>query len=516
MSNYFNKLFIGDVANNHCGDVNHGKHIIQGFYTATKEFNEEFKFAIKFQYRQLDTFISPRFKGNHDYKYIKRFEETRLSTGDFIELKQIAESLGLLTVCTAFDEESVDVIVDQGFNIIKVASCSFKDWPLWEKVVETDLPIIASIAGADISDITKVVEYLDNRDKDYCLMHCIAEYPTIAKNLELNQIDFLRKNFYNLPIGYSTHEDPCNLSAIQIAIGKGAETFERHIDNYSVDYNINKYSSYPEIINAWVRSAKEAYDMCGIKDERYKILNEEKESLHGLKRGVWVKNKKKKGEILKKEDVFYAIPLIVKDHLVADDISKYKQYTLTTDLTKNQAVCHADVNVLNIRKDVLDIINNVKKMMIKSKIVIPSEIKMELSHHYGIEDFYNNGAVILTYINDDEYAKKILIMFSDQKHPFHFHKKKKETFNVIYGSMDVILKVPNGSECKSLKKGDILTIIRTENHSFYTKTGCVFEEISTKHYADDSYYEDTTIMGNKDGRKTKILFRNNWLNKKLK
>ena len=53
-------LFILEMANNHMGDVNHGLAIIRQCHEAVKEF--PFKFAIKFQYRHLDTFIHPDFR----------------------------------------------------------------------------------------------------------------------------------------------------------------------------------------------------------------------------------------------------------------------------------------------------------------------------------------------------------------------------------------------------------------------------------------------------------------------
>ena len=93
-----------------------------------------FQFAIKFQYRDLDTFIHPEYKGNHDYKFVKRFEETRLAENEFITLGSIARSHGFILACTPFDEISVDKIVKHNFDIIKIASCSFTDWSLLEKI----------------------------------------------------------------------------------------------------------------------------------------------------------------------------------------------------------------------------------------------------------------------------------------------------------------------------------------------------------------------------------------------
>lgn len=57
----FNKLFIFEMANNHMGDLKHGISIIRGVSKVCKKF--DFRFGFKLQYRDLDTFIHPDFKG---------------------------------------------------------------------------------------------------------------------------------------------------------------------------------------------------------------------------------------------------------------------------------------------------------------------------------------------------------------------------------------------------------------------------------------------------------------------
>ena len=52
-----NDLFIYDLANNHQGDVDHAKTIIQEVGRVNAEAGV--KGALKFQFRQLDTFIHP-------------------------------------------------------------------------------------------------------------------------------------------------------------------------------------------------------------------------------------------------------------------------------------------------------------------------------------------------------------------------------------------------------------------------------------------------------------------------
>jgi len=133
-------LFVFDLANNHMGNVDHGLRVIREIRRATAGF--DFDFAFKFQYRHLDTFIHPAFKDRMDIKYVKRFSETRLSNDELRRMKDAVDELGFVSVCTPFDEKSVDLIEEHGFDIIKIASCSFTDWPLLERIAQTGKPII--------------------------------------------------------------------------------------------------------------------------------------------------------------------------------------------------------------------------------------------------------------------------------------------------------------------------------------------------------------------------------------
>jgi len=77
---------------------------------------------------------------------------------------------------------------------------------------------------------------------------------------------------------------------------------------------------------------------------------------------------------------------------------------------------------------------------------------------------------------------------------------------------DMLVKV-DGQE-KNLKAGDMLTVERNMPHSFVSTNGCVFEEISTTHYKNDSFYEDEKVVANKE-RKTEMTFWSDWLVKEV-
>jgi N-acetylneuraminate synthase len=58
-----------------------------------------------------------------------------------------------------------------------------------------------------------------------------------------------------------------------------------------------------------------------------------------------------------------------------------------------------------------------------------------------------------------------------------------------------------------MKPGDCQTVLRGEKHSFSSKSGAIFEEISTTHVKSDSYYDDPAIR-KLDPIERKTIMRN--------
>ena len=112
-------LFIFEMANNHMGDIEHGIRIVREFKNITTGLG--FKFSIKLQHRDT-SFIHPDFVNRKDLKYIKRFTETKLAKADFKRLKDEISDNGFISMCTPWDEPSVDLMEELDFDIIKVAS----------------------------------------------------------------------------------------------------------------------------------------------------------------------------------------------------------------------------------------------------------------------------------------------------------------------------------------------------------------------------------------------------------
>lgn len=491
-------LFILEMANNHMGDVAHGKRIIREFAQVTKEF--DFTFAFKLQYRDLDTFIHPEYRDRKDVKFVKRFSETRLSEADFLALKDEMAAGGFKTMCTPFDERSVDLIVKHNYDYLKIGSCSFTDWPLLERISTVDKPIVASAAGASWEEIDRVVSFFEHRQKALTLMHCVAQYPTATADLQLNQIALMRRRYPGLDVGFSTHENPADNEVILVAIGQGASAFERHVAVPTDKYPSNAYSSSPEQFRAWLSAAQKGFELCGACDGRVAGTPSEIAQLTALRRGVFARRKIEAGAKLTPADYFLAMPS-TQGQVMANHLSKYRTFTAQTAIEPNAPVLESAVTLLDHQATVRAILQDVKKLLKKSRITLPSSRSdLEISHHYGLEHFYESGAVLLNFVNR-EYCKKLLVMVPGQQHPEHAHRQKEETFYVVYGDMKISL---DGEE-KTYKAGDLILVKRGVKHGFATRNGVIFEEISSTHHTNDSYYSDPRVMQN-GSRKTLLTY----------
>lgn len=491
-------LFILEMANNHMGSVAHGQRIIREFGAVIRDY-PEFRFAFKLQYRDLDTFVHPVYKGRMDVKYVKRFEETRLTDADFRALVAEMRMQGFIPACTPFDEASVDKIAAHGIDIIKIASCAFTDWPLLEKIAATDKPVVASTAGSELEDIDRVVSFFEHRNRTLSLMHCVGEYPTPLEHFHLNQIDLLRQRYPRITVGYSTHEPPASTAPIQIAVAKGATLFEKHVGVPTAEWPLNPYSASPEQVRAWLQAAREALQCCGPKDGRVTAGSAERESLDALSRGVYARHDISVGKAVTNEDVFFAFPP-EPNQVLTKDWSKYHRFVATAPIAANAALTSGNTDARNLRQKIFDAVQKVKALLTAGHIVVPGKSDLEISHHYGMERFDQYGLVMITVVNR-EYCKKLIVMLPGQTHPEQHHLKKEETFMILHGEIAIAL---DGKE-KTYRAGDVVVVPRGTRHCFRSDDGVVFEELSSTHYKDDSYYTDPTIQNNLH-RKTLLTY----------
>jgi sialic acid synthase SpsE/mannose-6-phosphate isomerase-like protein (cupin superfamily) len=489
-------LFVLDIANNHFGDFEHACNIIKQFGKLQSKTGA--KIAIKFQYRNLDTFIQKEYRDRLDLKYIDRFMSTRLTEDELLRLASLVKSNNLLLMTTPFDEASVELALRADVDYIKIASASADDYPLIREISKYNKPVIASTGGLNLASIDKIVTELESKKILFGLMHCVSIYPSPLETLNLRQISMFRDRYPSVNIGWSTHEDPELMEPVTIATSCGATIFERHIGIETPRYLLNKYSSSPDLIEKWINTQQNTKEMLGAY-ERSPRLEVEKNTLKDLKRGIYFKSSLDAGHKITRDDVYFAIPAVPGQ---VNPSGLEKSLSLLTPKGKDEPLMIGDFeyDTNDLHYEIEKIIYQVRGVLSLSRTAINPDATMELSHHYGMDRYREFGVFLVTCINR-EYAKKIGVLLPRQKHPYHFHKFKEETFQLLWGD----LRVEVEGITRQLSPGETITVFRGEWHKFQSANGAVFEEVSSTHTIGDSYYEDETISNQKiSSRKTEI------------
>ncbi len=317
----FENLFVLELANNHWGSLERGKQIVREFAKVVKE--NKVKAAIKLQFRDTDNFIHKDFKNIDEgadlttlpkrNRYIQKQARTKLSYEQFKELVTYIKKHDCVPMSTPFDEKSVDWCVDLDLPIIKIASSDINDWLLLNKIATTKKPVIISTGGANDKQIDDVIKFFTNRNIPIAVNHCVSKYPSEDDELELDQIDYIKNKYPNLVVGLSTHEYHDWHSSMYISYAKGARTWERHIDiPYPAGHEqkeVSNYCSLPHQVDEWFKAFNKATTMCGTASVSRRVIDEKEANyLQALYRGLYLKRDVKKGDTIRVDDLYSAIP----------------------------------------------------------------------------------------------------------------------------------------------------------------------------------------------------------------
>jgi len=190
------------------------------------------------------------------------FKEAQTPYAWHEELFEKARSLGLLCISSAFDEESVDLLVDLSVDAIKIASFELINIPLIRYAATSGLPIIISTGMATFDEVDEAVWALrDSGGTLGAILKCTSAYPAPYAELNLKAIPELKQRF-GCRVGFSDHS--AGYVAAATAIGLGATIFERHIakDKHSEVLDAS-FSSDTDDFPDYVTAVASAYAALG-------------------------------------------------------------------------------------------------------------------------------------------------------------------------------------------------------------------------------------------------------------
>jgi N-acetylneuraminate synthase len=180
------------------------------------------------------------------------------------------------------------------------------------------------------------------------LNHCVSKYPSENSELELDQIDYLKRKYPELIIGLSTHEYKDWHSSMLISYAKGARTWERHIDiPYPPNHEQKEVSSYctlPAQADEWFKAFNKAVEMCGTSSRARRIIDhKEKKYLESLYRGLYLKQNLKKGTKIKLSHLYSAIPYQKEIRQITSRDYFENDFILNKDMKKDSPLTTDDI-----------------------------------------------------------------------------------------------------------------------------------------------------------------------------
>tara|TARA_B100001123_G_scaffold438883_1_gene574599 strand:+ start:858 stop:3239 length:2382 start_codon:yes stop_codon:yes gene_type:complete len=181
------------------------------------------------------------------------FERVRLDGSQHSELFQWAKDNNCPLISTAFDEQSVEELLNYNIDVFKIASFDSVNLPLLKYVASKKKPIILSTGMCGMTEIEDAIEVISTQDnKNLILLHCVSSYPTDPRDVNLKAMESMKKAF-NIPVGYSDHTIGTTVAVASMAMG--AHVLEKHFTlNKNLEGSDHNLSATPEEMKHIVNS----------------------------------------------------------------------------------------------------------------------------------------------------------------------------------------------------------------------------------------------------------------------
>ena len=182
------------------------------------------------------------------------------------ELKDYAESLGLIFLSTPFDLEGIDFLKNLGVAAFKAGSGDLTNLPYLRKMASQGLPMIISTGMAVMEECVDAVNAIrESGNPGLVVLHCTTNYPCPETEVNLRAMQTMAMQLDCL-VGYSDHTD--GILVPQLAVAAGACVIEKH---YTLDRNMegpdHKASLEPQELKEMIQRIRAVESILGHGDK---------------------------------------------------------------------------------------------------------------------------------------------------------------------------------------------------------------------------------------------------------
>src|SRR3989344_385971 len=186
--------------------------------------------AVKFQTHnvedeQLNLKIrAPHFKGDR-YEWVSRNTKATPVKEFWIPLKEFCDKEGITFFSTPCSLGAAKILSSLDVALWKVASWDILDFVMLDHIRKSGKPVIISGGASTAEEIDRSISYIQEKNKNLALLHCVSKYPCPPEELNLGTIGFFKKR-YDVPIGFSDHS--LGIESTLAAVALGAKVIEKH------------------------------------------------------------------------------------------------------------------------------------------------------------------------------------------------------------------------------------------------------------------------------------------------
>lgn len=308
--NFCKPYIIAELGSNHNGNMELAKQLI----VQAKEAGAD---CVKFQSWSKDTifakkkyddnfFVADDYRDRTDYTLEEIVEEYSISEQELLDMKAFADEIGIDCSSTPFSKREADFLVDKMKTpFIKVASMDLNNYPFLEYLARKGKPMVISTGLSEMYEIDRAIKCIEQAGNKYIvILHCVATYPPVDADVNLNNIKTLMNAYPEYCIGFSDHTIGIEIPLASAAMG--ACLIEKH---FTLDKEMegwdHKVSANKDELTAIVKGVKRINDALGT----YRIsAPESDEKKAEFRRSMVLTRALKSGDVILDSDLDYKRP----------------------------------------------------------------------------------------------------------------------------------------------------------------------------------------------------------------
>lgn len=294
VGNFKKPYIVAEVNSSHGGKVDVAKEMVKIAAECGCD-------CVKFQSWSKETLYSQTYYDENPIakRFVARFS---LAESQLKELAEFCGECGVAFASTPYSKREAEFLVKEcHVPFVKISSMELNNYSFLEFNAKLDTPIVLSTGMGEMEEIEKAVQVIEQvGNKQICLLHCVSNYPTELKDVNLRNIVGLQRRFPQYPIGFSDHTLSTDIAPAAVAMG--ACLIEKH---FTLDRKLigmdNQMAMEPVEMKEMISHCLNVHTALGSLER--KLSEDELQQRKKMRRSLIYTRDMKSGEIVQETDL---------------------------------------------------------------------------------------------------------------------------------------------------------------------------------------------------------------------